>query len=1482
MPAISKIRFTNVIYENGNKRYNDDIFQFDGHNGAILLENGGGKTVFIQTAIQAVLPHAEVADRKIKNTLLLENNAAHIAIEWIINESPRRYALTAVTLFMNKGGVDSYKYTYEYDENDDNSIEKLPFVRDSLGGNKRPATKEEMAEYYSNMDHNRMHAHSFSTIRDYSEYIENNFKIIPSEWRKIALINGSEGGVEAFFDACRTTGQLVDNLLIPVVEEALAGNGTGEFVETFEKQREHFKKYKQLKGRIDESKQVEQQINQYIDVYEAFHKASIKLTEEKEKAKAIYKFIEKEEENNNQKLLENETVREELEGEERLYNQKKESYKLALLKNETQQVEKLYEEVKGSYDGMKNSYDEKQKRYENLQIAKYKMDILEQQQRIKQLEQQIESLDQDEDIADIIERLHQNGCELRGYYVEEEDKLKKELSLTNGQINRYQQQLNNYETEHKKSAEEESKYKNDKVALESTIKLLNRDMEKIAAEILDNPHQEKVEEQAAKWQSRITELGQNIFNCEQQLIKLKEEKYNEQQALETNTLTLDQLKDEEHQLKEKLNSLNNTQTKLLSSFKELFNNVSNIDSIYLHEAKILTQMEFRVEKLKEDKENLIFKERLAYRFMDDYRESEFYTADPQIEKLIKHWRNSFSYIESGTQFLQRAARNIGKSEKELNELYPYWAVAVVVGDTELDKLMSKLEKAADELTQPVSVITEKEARSRIQGDFTAFERNVFPLSWESNLSQANFVNWRGEVSEKAKEATENRRKKEEEFTQYNELLKQLREFFINYPHELYRELLNNQKAVQEHIDDTQKEIHIKKLRIQQIDDEIRKNNINLSDFRAEESFLTGRISKARDYSSKKGEKIRNEADLLKVEENLEKHQHGIKEWDKRIKSLKNTIEEINRTLWEIDRSISDLKSEELYSEVLKEIPKYTSISKEVLKEQRKALKATLEKKQKGREVLQIQLDNAKTAENKALKELDIFLQKLEFSAEEDFQFPTYGEDEIKRLLEELKKTKKYLEKASSDLDKAREKFMEKQTRYQIEEENFYKFYNEIIEFGEALDQVKAVLALQEEAIRKRKDYNLKRREKLIKDKKNIEDQIQTMKIENGKFSYLAESIKEIELSPELIQEIPYKRKQFVSEIVKEIEKQSTDIQNQKAKVEQQQNLFIRFCENEIIDVRLKEMAVTGVQLKKNFEDIKQWQHKMQERISRSIEIAENDIREHDKEVQQFINHLHAYLVTMAQELKIIPKKTKIKVEDSWKEVFTFNVPEWDEKEGKEELAKHIDWMLMQLEEDKFRDDNGIEIEEQVKRAIEKWLQSKQLLQIVMKQNSIKVKCRKVTNNGKVSSTPFSWEQSNAWSGGEKWSKNMTLFLGILNYLAEKRKQIIPYSKRHRTVIVDNPFGKASSDHVLDPVFFVAQQLGFQIIALTAHAEGKFVRTYFPIVYSCRLREASNGVNQIVTMEREIRTAFFKDSDPQALIRLGELQQIGMFDFNNLK
>src|SRR5690625_1763072 len=101
-------------------------------------------------------------------------------------------------------------------------------------------------------------------------------------------------------------------------------------------------------------------------------------------------------------------------------------------------------------------------------------------------------------------------------------------------------------------------------------------------------------------------------------------------------------------------------------------------------------------------------------------------------------------------------------------------------------------------------------------------------------------------------------------------------------------------------------------------------------------------------------------------------------------------------------------------------------------------------------------------------------------------------------------------------------------------------------------------------------------------------------------------------------------------------------------------------------------------------------------------------------------------------------------------------------------------------------------------------------------------------------------------------------------------------KRHRAVILDNPFGKASSDHVLNPVFFIAEQLGFQIIALTAHADGKFLQDYFPVIYSLRLRATEDESKQVMTKQKSVNYAYFQDHEPEVIERLEEREQLELF------
>ncbi len=150
-----------------------------------------------------------------------------------------------------------------------------------------------------------------------------------------------------------------------------------------------------------------------------------------------------------------------------------------------------------------------------------------------------------------------------------------------------------------------------------------------------------------------------------------------------------------------------------------------------------------------------------------------------------------------------------------------------------------------------------------------------------------------------------------------------------------------------------------------------------------------------------------------------------------------------------------------------------------------------------------------------------------------------------------------------------------------------------------------------------------------------------------------------------------------------MEKLTRDLESQRERVIMEGNQFIQFSNANVKDIRLREMAVSGIRNKDTFDEVLEWQKNMNKTINRAIRIHEKNIMEHDRELNQFIQYLYTYLNTLADELRSIPKNTRIKIEDDWKEIFQIQVPTWEEEEGKEEIRKYVDWMISKLEDEEF-------------------------------------------------------------------------------------------------------------------------------------------------------------------------------------------------------
>lgn len=91
---------------------------------------------------------------------------------------------------------------------------------------------------------------------------------------------------------------------------------------------------------------------------------------------------------------------------------------------------------------------------------------------------------------------------------------------------------------------------------------------------------------------------------------------------------------------------------------------------------------------------------------------------------------------------------------------------------------------------------------------------------------------------------------------------------------------------------------------------------------------------------------------------------------------------------------------------------------------------------------------------------------------------------------------------------------------------------------------------------------------------------------------------------------------------------------------------------------------------------------------------------------------------------------------------------------------------------------------------------------------------------------YTWDQVAKWSGGEKHATQISLFITLINHLRKKR-----YAKETawKFIILDNPFGKASSDFVVKPMVSLATKTNTQLFCFTGIKERSIQREFETVI-----------------------------------------------------
>ncbi|GGM19014.1 membrane protein [Paraliobacillus quinghaiensis] len=1472
MPSISKIRLTNIVYEEGRKRYNDELFLFDGHNGAVLLENGGGKTVLIQTALQAIIPHVDLADRKMKRTLMLENAPAHIAIEWITNDQPRRYVVTAVSLFTTKHGLDSLRYVYEYDANDPNSIEGIPFVRKGKD-RKRTAELGEMQDYYSHMrDKSPHNAQTFQTIKAYQSFLEEQYHIIASEWDSIVKINSSEGGVEAFFDNCKSTNQLFDRLLIPTVESSIVGHDATIFADMFEQQHTSFKNYKKLKETLEENNVIQEQLEFYVNTYEKLHDRELEYQKVKQQAKGVWNETLKQ-----RSEFENEQSNVEAKLEE--WNKNDHAYRVKEMSFDIFQEEMVYQELEATYkqalakkteqEELLQQYD---KDYYSLKVAELKKDRKEQADELRHIEAELAAIDQTAEITDYQEKLEEEKQRLLGWYLTEIEKLEKDKQTQNYQLRPIQEQMEQLDIKKRDLVKNEQEMRDILSKMKGIIESRKKDMDQLKQQLLSNPDQEDVKEQLAVWQKRSQFLDEEIIRLNGEEKQLRAEEKQAQERNEANQIKLSEIENNKNKVAYQLDEMEKNQTELVANLTMLRQQWATVENVYLSQGSIEKRLIEEIDKRVNERNRLLSRERVSYRFVDDHAEQERFFGDAYLAEQLASWKNQFDYLVTGVEYLQV----VGEQEKNRLTNYPLWAITLVTTDKLKQKVIDKVRHVSDNLQFPIIVITTEEAVAMHEG--TTNQSWVAPSHWDNNIDYDSFINWKEQTESRAKEITVLREEKEAEIKRWEDGLKAFNQFLKAYPYKYVTQLQEQFSALKNEQQELVADMEKEKRFIAEQQAKIGQNRKQIETYRDEKQGIDGKIEKGFQYVKFEKE--------IKVEQSKEKDAtEKVAQLTKELTRIENNWNrfederiQLQERLNNLDAHLKMIEQEEEYNALQTLTPLYVDEGKGVIKERI----FTLEMKIREINVAQGEWIAKQQALVKALERLDqsiVDVLQEHPAIDQDRSFPSDGKQVMRTLWADMIDLNERVERLTEDMQQRKTTLDEQKGKWKSKIDQFKRDYpnDAVILFEETEEEIRATLESERTYLSERKtfiDQELSRIEKALKE---INSANYDLKMFEEAHHFTAPDIEAIALSTEESMEFTYNRKQFVKAITDRLRDNKKKVDTERKDVEAAKRKFRDFCINTISDVKLKKMAINGVENKQNYAAITEFKKNMLIRIEKISHYANEHIRKSDEDLQLFINQIHSHLLTLVEELKQIPKKTRVKVGDEWKQIYKFTIPEWEEEVGKMRIRDYVEWILQQLESDQFSNESGLQDDGKVRKQIEMWLQSKQLLQMVMNNEVMKVNCRKVTNDIQVTTRPYSWEQSNLWSGGEKWSKNMTLFLGILNYVAEKKKHIQSSMKRHRTVILDNPFGKASSDHVLSPVFFIAEQLGFQIIALTAHAEGKFLQDYFPVIYSCRLRASTDASKKVMTKEKWLHHAYFQDHDPITIDRLGENEQMALFE-----
>ncbi len=316
MPRINRIRLHNIRYPQSSLRLiiENQIFDFGGSSGVLILQNGFGKSLILQLIAQSVIPNAVMLQRSLHTLFEVEAFTGHVLVEWRLDEKSPRYLLTGFCFTKppdsrndrNDRKIDYFNYVSNESYSAPNAwdLESFPIIDE----NRRTLNYSELRARI-NASGGKVRSYGHERRRDYYRLL-GTYNIEYKEWEEVARINARQNGLMEYFETAATPRTLLGKLIFPAIDSVLnrdhASTGDDELTSSFNQYSQELMRLPQLKvtlqaleeltRRIPDIRTSMDKVTQEYDalqiaiqnrqsIYNTMHAGLPKLEEEKVKLK---------------------------------------------------------------------------------------------------------------------------------------------------------------------------------------------------------------------------------------------------------------------------------------------------------------------------------------------------------------------------------------------------------------------------------------------------------------------------------------------------------------------------------------------------------------------------------------------------------------------------------------------------------------------------------------------------------------------------------------------------------------------------------------------------------------------------------------------------------------------------------------------------------------------------------------------------------------------------------------------------------------------------------------------------------------------------------------------------------------------------------------------------------------------------------------------------------------------------------------------